>query len=528
MRKYLVERYRQTLNEKYALQQYEDRFVDTFVSDMRSVVQAAPQIYLYLYKYGVFAIRRIINLESLQCVVNVVLYNKQIPYSEINAAASKATDIKISSGSGVDDCYGFAFDNTIVIWVPVNMYIGPYNNVKINKLISKESLNEAITEVDKNNTIFMNGFNKLDIPSLKDRNINAVKILNRDIPDNKLNGIKGYLDIDYTTKIGTLKHELTHILDNQTAQKINYYSSNNSAVAKVASRFVARKNNLDGDSYYETNKDNFSKLLWLLYRLWSYTEFNAFTQTYGRDRTRSIQQRSKDLDKIVKTSLKDMGRDYRDTLESFISTAERYIDELSECDLNFWETAKEITSAGCKSQDTLDRYDSMSPSQFKKYFINTSHKLVEKFKEKTFKNANTRNIYRRDVAAIAREIIDKCANIKIDKKGKSDTVVTLNFDFYFKHFNQNSPVTVTFTVPYQGSYSRTHYRLSDDSFVDIHAKYIDLNRHMSAREFFGKEHKNGFADLFVELYNKNRKTVMEELSLNFAEDLYKALSDLEP
>lgn len=48
MRKYLVERYRQMFNEKYALQQYEDRFVDTFVSDMRSIVQAAPQIYLYL------------------------------------------------------------------------------------------------------------------------------------------------------------------------------------------------------------------------------------------------------------------------------------------------------------------------------------------------------------------------------------------------------------------------------------------------------------------------------------------------
>lgn len=89
---------------------------------------------------------------------------------------------------------------------------------------------------------------------------------------------------------------------------------------------------------------------------------------------------------------------------------------------------------------------------------------------------------------------------------------------------EKGPFTVTFTVPYQGSYSRTHYRLSDDSFVDVHAKYIDLNRHMSARTFFGKEHKNGFADLFVELYNKNRKSVIDEYCFNFAEDLYNTLN----
>lgn len=528
MRKYLVERYRQILNEKYALQQYEGRFVDSFISDIKDLIQVAPYVYLYLHKYGVFVIRRAVALESLICVINVVLYNKETSSSEIDAAASKATNIQITSGVGVDDCNGFASGNTIVVWVPVSMYIGPYNNMKINKLISDETLDEAIVEVDRNNTISVSGFNKLDVSSLKNRNINAVKILNRDIPDNKLKGTKGYLDINYSTKIGTLKHELTHILDNPTAQKINYYSSNNDAGAKIASRYVAKKNNLDSDSYYEANKNNLSKLLWLLYRLWSYTEFNAFTQTYGDDPSRSKLKRSVDLDKIIQTSFKDMGRDYKDTLASHISIAKRYIDELSECDINFWETAKEITSAGCKSQATLDRYTNMSPSQFKKYFINTTYKLIEKFKDKTFKNANTKNIYQRDVAIIAREIINKCANIKIDKKGKSDTTVALNFDFYFKHFNQNSPVTVIFTIPYLGSDSRTHYRLTDVSTVDIRAKYIDLNKHMSAREFFGKEHRNGFADLFVELYTKNRKSVIDEYCFNFAEDLYKALSDLEP
>ncbi len=514
------------VDEKYSLQQYEGRVVDAFLSDMKSIQKIALQVYLYLYGKGVFCIQRVLTQENLTSILNILLYDKDyFTESEIIEDANRVLkSIKIPSGYGPGGCSGFASGVHVVVWVPVDLSTGPYKDKKVNNLIYDDVKESAARKMDNNNIVKINGFGDLDLSKFKNENVEALNILNQDIPENKLKNLTGYLDIDYRDSIDTIKHEFTHFLDRDNASKVNFYITN-TKIAQQKAGDTARANNLDNDTYYETIKEPLNKLLFILYHLWSYTEFNAFTYTYG-DNIRRSEKRSKELDKIIKTAYANQARSSYDTLESLIKTVKQYISDLSSYDLNFWSTAKEITRAGSNTKSVQDRYDNMSPSQFKKYFIDTSNKLVEKFKEKTIKNTNIRNIYQKDVATIAREIEKKCSGLTVDKKNKKDLVIKLNFDFFFKKNNQNSPVTVTFTVPYLNTDNRSEYMLCTLSEVHIQAKYINLDRVITTYNFFGKETSNGFSELVLELYGKNRKGLKDKYYMDFAEDLYKALEDL--
>lgn len=513
------------VDEKYSLQQYEGRVVDAFLSDMRSIQKIALQVYLYLYGKGVFCVQRVLTQKNLTSVLNIMLYDKDyFTESEIIEEANKVLKyIKINSGYGPGGCSGFASEGEVIVWVPVDLELGPYKDKKINNLIYDSDRESAARKMDNDNIIRVIGFRDLDLSKFKNKNIEALNILNQDIPENKLKNLTGYLDIDYIDSIDTVKHELTHILDRDNASKVNHYTTN-TKIAQQKAWDTAKANNLDNDTYYETIKDPLNKLLFILYHLWSYTEFNAYTHTYG-DNIRRSEKRSKELNNIIQTAYVNQARNSYDTLESLTKKVKQYISDLSSCDINFWSTAKEITKAGSKTKNVQDRYDNMSPTQFKKYFIDTSNKLIEKFKEKTIKNTNIKNIYQKDVATIAREIEKECSGLTVDKKNKKDLVIKLNFDFFFKKSNQNSPVTVTFTIPYLNTDNRNEFDLCWFTYVHIQVKYINLDKNIKAWKFFRGE-TNGFSEVVLELYGKNRKGLKDKYYMNFAEDLYKALEDL--
>jgi hypothetical protein len=532
MKNSLLKQYRSLTNEKYALQQYEGRVSDSFISDIQEIQKIAPQLMLYLCKYTTFAISRTFTFEELRCIINIVFYDKVATDDEVINSISNVINVDPSYGPSTAN--GFALDNSIVVWVPANVDSGPFSNEKLNELISEYDKEQAIEYIDDNRIVTAKNFSKLDLSQIKSssKNKEALEVLFQDVPAGKITKATPYISLDWQLRLTVLKHELTHLLDNKNARKVNFYSTR-SANAIAASKNVANSFDVDADEFYAENKNNFKLLLTILYRLWSYTEFNAFTQSYGRANNASYgnsdsSKRSIELNKIIKTYSKSMFNDNTSSLNGVAVAFNKCINKISNCDLKFWSAAKEITLMGCNTESAASRIRKMSPSQFKTYFIDTSRKLVEKFRDKTFKNVNTRNIYQSDIASLAREIMDKCSSLSIDKKRMSDNILTLKFDFYFKKFDQTSPVTVTFTIPYITKSERNISSINSLSGVNVSAKYLNMNKQFNALDFFEDEENNGFAEMILELYTKNRKTVMEELSLNFAEDLYKGLSELSP
>ena len=532
MKRNLLRQYRSLTNEKYALQQYEGRVSDTFISDIQEIQKIAPQLMLYLYKYITFIITRIFTLEDLRCVVRVIFYDKVATDDEVINSISNV--IRVAPSYGPSAVNGFASQNNIVIWVPADVDSGPFSNEKINEFISEYNKEQAIEYIDDNRIVTAKNFSKLDLSQIKSssKNKEALEILFQDVPDGRTAKATPYISLDWQLRLTVLKHELTHLLDSNNARNVNFYSTR-SDNAITASKNIANSFDVDASDFYNENKNNFKLLLNILYRLWSYTEFNAFTQSYGRANNASYgnpdtSKRSIELNKIIKTYSKSMFDDDTSSLNGLTAAFNKCINKISNCDLKFWSAAKEITLMGCNTESAANRIRKMSPSQFKTYFIDTSRKLVEKFKNKTFKNVNTRNIYQSDIASLAREIMSRCSILSIDKKRMSDNILTLKFDFYFKKFDQTSPVTVTFTIPYITKSERNISSINSLSDVNVSAKYLKINRQFNALDFFGDEENNGFAEMILELYTKNRKTVMEELSLNFAEDLYKGLSELSP
>jgi hypothetical protein len=505
------------INEKYALQQYEGRITDTFISDMDEITKVAPQLMLYLYNNCVFIIKRNIILDNFKCLIYTVIYDADASDAEIESNTSRIIhDIPIT---GPSQCNGYAYSNNVIVWVPADLSKCPFKNEALNNQIYDGTIESAADSMDDHNYTVAINFNKLNIAPIKNSNKNAIDILFSDLSEDKIKNAKFYIALNYRSKIATLKHELTHVLDSETADKVNYYSTSVANAKDISQRISA-------DNFYEENKTNFEMLLFILYRLWSYTEFNAFTQSYGRSDLEQETKRSIKFNNTIKSAVKNMYRDNGDSLENLESKIIGYLDKLKQCDINFWRAAREIIAEGSSSDSAADKYRNMSATQIKNYFINTSIKLVEKFKNKIVKNVSTRNTYQKDIAYIAREIFNKCSNLYIDKKSKQPTVLTLNFDFYFKNFKLSSPTTVKFTIPHLGVLARNPYKISNVSSVDVIARYLKINRHINALDFFGNERQNGFAEMLTELYTKNRKTMIEELSLNFAEDLYKALSEL--
>ena len=114
--------------------------------------------------------------------------------------------------------------------------------------------------------------------------------------------------------------------------------------------------------------------------LWSKTEFNAFTQTFGRDIDKQHDVVKSNY--INKVSMQYLSRTCSDggvvTLDEFINEIYESLDELSDSyyDDDFWEVIKKIAAKGSNESSTAERFNKMTHLRFRNYFIRTSVKLI--------------------------------------------------------------------------------------------------------------------------------------------------------
>ena len=309
------------------------------------------------------------------------------------------------------------------------------------------------------------------------------------------------MNVDSVFALKTLFHELTHVMDKSTASKVNHFT---------------------GIGINDVDKYGLKLALNILYMLWSKTEFNAFTQTFGRDI-----DKQRDVVKsnyINKVSMKYLSRTLSDsgviTFDEFVNEIYESLDELSDSYYNeeFWYVVKTIAAKGSNESSTAERFNKITPLWFRNYFIRTSTKLIEKLKEQIVKNIASQNSYDRDISNIASEIKDACS--KYDTDDFFD--VSFSFNCYFKKSQVSRKVYINLETP---DVCLDDYSISNNSI--IHITVTELNRwwDLTPRKLFGKD-TNSYSELYKEIITKRRKTKLDMLYINLAEDLNSALNRL--
>ena len=309
------------------------------------------------------------------------------------------------------------------------------------------------------------------------------------------------MSIDSVFALKTLFHELTHVIDQRNASKVNHFT---------------------GIGLNDVDKYGLELALNILYMLWSKTEFNAFTQTFGRDI-----DKQRDVVKsnyINKVSMQYLSRTCSDggvvTLDEFINEIYESLDELSDSyyDDEFWEVIKKIAAKGSNESSTAERFNKMTPLRFRNYFIRTSAKLIEKLKEHVVKNIASQNSYDRDISNIAAEIKDACS-----KYNTGDFFdVSFSFNCYFKKPQVSRKVYINLETPDVGL---DDYSISNNSIIHITVTELNTGWDLTPHQLFGKD-TNSYSELYKEIITKRRKTKLDKLYINLAEDLNSVLNKL--
>jgi hypothetical protein len=200
---------------------------------MDEITKVAPQLMLYLYNNCVFIIKRNIILDNFKCLIYTVIYDADASDAEIESNTSRIIhDIPIT---GPSQCNGYAYSNNVIVWVPADLSKCPFKNEALNNQIYDGTIESAADSMDDHNYTVAINFNKLNIAPIKNSNKNAIDILFSDLSEDKIKNAKFYIALNYRSKIATLKHELTHVLDSETADKVNY----------IAQLLVGKRNSLN-------------------------------------------------------------------------------------------------------------------------------------------------------------------------------------------------------------------------------------------------------------------------------------------
>ena len=503
---------RNKINEKYALQEYEGRIRDAIIDEIKELNRASILIWLFLRKFKSFRVNRKIRDEELNCSLSLIYYDRESKDS-IRNKVSDDIDAEISP----DEVDGVTAHDKVVIYVPIER--APFESKALNNeleyLDSKEvkrCLNglrksDDIIEVENYNSI------KEKINDLVERyrsNIDSIFYLLEKEGIEGSESKKKSLGINISYVLKTINHEFTHVLDQDSASGINHFSGLG----------------IDEDDVDIIGLD---LALNILYSLWSRTEFNAFTQTFGRDveKQREIVRSSY----INKVSLHFLNRKCADggsvDLKEFIENLHEDIRELSDPDYDesFWESIRNIVIEGSRENSARERFENMSSTKFRNYFINTSVKLIEKLEKQVVKNIAAQNTYDRDISNISAEIFDACNEV-IREYSKNDSTVEMEFNFncYFKKLIESHKVYVEIEVPnIEKKYLNNDNTIASQMMIHITIGDLNIGYDLSADEAFGTSNCN-IVKLFRELMTSKKKTDIKRLCINTAEDFYRLLN----
>ena len=481
------------INEKYSLQEYEGKIRDAVLDEIKELNKIAPIVCLFLHKYSYFITTRVISDRDLNCSITLIYY-------DIDSV--KVDSNKISNFIGPDVADGITARDNAYVYIPISFTDAPFSNNRLNALFD-EVCDEYTDDLKR-----MDGWLRVDNYESISKEANKLKQKYSYIVDDILDEItdshayiKKTMGIDSVFALKTLFHELTHVIDQRNASKVNHFT---------------------GIGINDVDKYGLELALNILYMLWSKTEFNAFTQTFGRDI-----DKQRDVVKsnyINKVSVKYLSRTLSDsgviTFDKFVNEIYESLDELSDSyyDDEFWEVVKNIAAKGSNDSSTAERFNKMTPLRFRNYFIRTSVKLIEKLKEHAVKNIASQNSYDRDISNIAAEIKDACS--KYDTGDFFD--VSFSFNCYFKKPQVSRKVYINLETPDVGL---DDYSISNNSIIHITVTELNTGWDLTPRQLFGKD-TNSYSELYKEITTKRRKTKLDRLYINLAEDLNSALNKL--
>lgn len=509
----LLERFKKlnltSTNEKFSLQEYEGRIRDIIFDDVSDLNKISTLVCVFLLKYHLFILSRDIIYKDLKCNISLILYNENDGKDNVVKSSNKSN---LNIQYGPDEVEGIAAGNNISLYVPINVgETAPYISTSLNRnFIDFIKSNKGLLNGLKRNDCWIKALNFESIDDsvkyLKDKY--NEKILELKQIEKPNSNIRKDLGINKAYILQTLKHELTHILDNKNGSKdVNRFSAINSTVR-------------DG-----VNKYALEAAANILYMLWSRTEFNAFTQTFSDSSGNKRELVRKDriekvLSKYLSRPLKSGGYE---TIDHALNETRNDLDWLENefgNDPLLWEAIKDICIAGSYESSVKERFEKLNWRQFKNYFIRTTEKLMKKLKDKTIKNSASQADYNRDIINLASDIRDSVENSNIDE----NNVVSFRFNYiqFFRKLNEPHKVY----VEVEAVSSNNDMAIAVNSMLRIVIADLNKKYEESARNLFGSNYES-FTNLIKEVAGKNRKSYINKFCLEFAEDLYSVLNRLE-
>ena len=309
----------------------------------------------------------------------------------------------------------------------------------------------------------------------------------------------------------TLKHELTHVLDNQNNTKdVNHFGSGS------IDPFL---------DYDEIDKGALEIAVNILYMLWSRTEFNAFTQTFSDSSSGKREILRKDRlerisNKYLSRPLKGGGFENIDHALHELNEDLDWLESNYSNDNILWEAIRDICIEGSFESNVKERFEKMNWERFKNYFMATSKKLMSKLKNKTIKNVAAQKDYDRDVTNLASDIRDSVEEAEID----DNDVVSFSFDYtmFFRKLGEPHKVYVDVEAVSSGN----PMAIALNSVVRLYIADVNVTINKNAKELFSN-HYDSLVELIKEISGKKRKSTINKLCLSFAEDIYNVLNKIE-
>ena len=101
----------------------------------------------------------------------------------------------------------------------------------------------------------------------------------------------------------------------------------------------------------------------------------------------------------------------------------------------------------------------------------------------------------------------------------------MNFNFicYFKKIDQACKVYINTESLYDKNNRVNNAAISNNSMIHITIEHLNINYDATPTKLFGNEN-NSYVDLYKEMITKRRKSMINKLCINFAEDLYNILN----
>ena len=507
-------KYKSAINEKYSLQQYEGKIRDLVISDIEQLNKIAIPICLSVYKYGAFCVQRPLNFGNNNITLNYIVYERDYSSdAEVLSTARRVLDHYVQVGpSSVN---GYTQHGNIVLYIPVSLDTAPFTVKSLNAKADEDVYeNVCDTYVTYRSSIIKSNSNStIDVSSYKANNQNAIKLFLSELQ--VTSSVRQSLSIRTSSIIQILNHELTHIIDDEIdVSRINRFPAD--AADKVS--FMSIENQQDMNDATD-----------ILYSLWSYTEFNAFTQTYGNPDI--VKRNTKDNTLSSRVSSKIIGRnlgiDDHQSLDDYINTTQDKLGKVaSNSDDSFWISLRDIVSDGIRDASKKSRISKMTPSKFKKYFIETTLTLINKFKEKTIKNVASQNEHDNDIKRMAIEIKKSCSTY-IENGCDSENGISLRmkFNFYFKEYDQSYPVMMDFTTsPIKRLYKNNDDIISSRTLVKLRIPQLQILMTTSVKDMFGGS-SNSYSLLYKELMSKQRISYLERMYFNLSDDIESYLNE---